>query len=113
MSQSKSRPVAIYPVLVWLVINAVFYLAEVTILNDYADLNNSIMLVLSVMSIIGLALIRKSGAALTAFTLSYGFAFNVFNVIYYQIYLLNGTSAIINAIMIVLIFKTIFDDKFR
>ena len=61
----------------------------------------------------GLTLIRKWGAALTTFTLIYAFAFNTFNVIYYALYLLNGTSAIINAVAIIYMFKNIFTKKFN
>ncbi len=96
-----------------MIINAIFYTAELTTLNDVIDLNNSIMLFLWVISILGLALMRKWGAALSAFTFSYAFAFNTFNVIYYEIYLLNGTSAIINAVAVIMIFIQIFKDKFR
>jgi hypothetical protein len=66
-----------------------------------------------VVSIVGLSLMRKWGAALTTFTLIYAFAFNTFNIIYYSIYLLNGLSAIINAIATVYIFKSIFASRFR
>jgi hypothetical protein len=56
---------------------------------------------------------KKWGAALTAITLSYAFAFNVYNVIYYYLYLVNGTSAIINAIALIVIFIEIFKSKFH
>ena len=65
--------------------NAVFNLAEVTILGDIADFNNFIMLVLSLLSIIGLVLMKKWGAALAESTLSYAFAFNIFNIIYFEL----------------------------
>ncbi len=113
MSQNQTRSPAIYALLIWMIINATFYTAELTTLNDAMDLNNSIMLVLWVISILGLALMKKWGAALSAFTFSYAFAFNTFNVIYYEIYLLNGTSAIVNAIAVIVIFTQIFKNKFR
>jgi hypothetical protein len=103
----------IYAILVWMLFNTFFYALELTIFNDVADLNNSIMLILWVLSIVGLSLMRKWGAALTTFTLIYAFAFNTFNIIYYSIYLLNGLSAIINAIATVYIFKSIFASRFR
>jgi hypothetical protein len=53
-----------------MVFNAIFYLAELTIFKDAADLNNSIMFVLWVLSIMGFALMKKWGAVLAAFTLS-------------------------------------------
>jgi len=112
MLENKQRSPTIYALLIWMLFNAIFYLAELTIFNDAVDLNNSIMLVLWVLSIVGLAWMKKWGAALTAFTLSYAFAFNVFNVIYYYLYTLNGTSAIINAIALIVIFRKIFANRF-
>jgi hypothetical protein len=96
-----------------MVFNAIFYLTELTLFNDVVDLNNSIMLVLWVISIMVLVLMKKWGAALAAFTLSYAFAFNVFNVIYYYLCMVNGTSAIINAIAVIVIFIEIFSSKFH
>jgi hypothetical protein len=112
-SQNKSRSPAIYALLVWMVFNAIFYLAELTIFKDAADLNNSIMFVLWVLSIMGFALMKKWGAVLAAFTLSYAFAFNVFNVIYFYLYTLKGTSAIINGVALIVIFIEIFSNKFH
>ena len=112
MAENK-RPVGIYAVLAWMIFNAVFYALELTIFNDAADLNNSIMLVLRVFSVIGLISVRKIGAALATSTLIYALAFNTFNVIYYSIYLLNGTSAIINLIAAIYMFRIIFANKFR
>lgn len=44
MSQNKSRSPTTYALLVWMIFNAIFYVAELTIFNDTEDLNNSIML---------------------------------------------------------------------
>jgi len=98
-----------------MVINAIFMLLEIAVFNDAADLNNSVLLVLWVLSIAGLATMRKVGAAFATFSLNYAFAFNAFNVIYFHptATTLNGTSAIINAIAIVYLFKNIFENKFR
>jgi hypothetical protein len=112
MLENKHRSPTIYALLIWMLFNAIFYLAELTVFNDAVDLNNSIMLVLWVLSIVGLASMKKWGSALAAFTLSYAFAFNVFNVIYYYLYTLNGTSAVINAIALIVIFREIFSNKF-
>ena len=112
MSNNK-KPAGVYAVLAWMIFNAVFYALEITILNDAVDLNNSIMLVLWVLSIIGLLSMRKLGAALATFTLIYAFAFNTFNVIYFSIYLLNGTSAVINIIAVIYMFRIIFANKFK
>ena len=80
----NKRPVGIYAVLAWMIFNAVFYALELTIFNNAADLNNSIMLVLWVFSVIGLISVRKIRAALATSTLILALAFNTFNVIYYQ-----------------------------
>lgn len=42
-----------------MVINAVFMALEVTVFNDVADLNNSILLILWVLSTAGLLLMKK------------------------------------------------------
>jgi|WetSurMetagenome_2_1015567.scaffolds.fasta_scaffold94395_2 hypothetical protein len=113
LKDSPKKSGALYAVLVWMIVNVVFYALELTVFNDAADLNNSIMLVLWVVSTLGVVLMKKWGAALAAFTLTYAFAFNVFNVIYYQIYLLNGISATINAVAAAYLFKTMFENKYR
>ena len=97
-----------------MVINAVFMVLELTVFNDAADLNNSILLILWACSTVGLYLLRKWGAALATFTVIYAFSFNAFNVIYFPpARLLNGVSAIINAVAVVYIFKNIFANRFR
>jgi hypothetical protein len=75
---------------------------ESTVFNDAADPNNSILLVLWVVSIVGL-LSERFGAAVAIFTLLYSFAFNAFNLLYFgaSIALLNGVSAAINAAAII------------
>ncbi len=114
MTENKtSRPPAIYAVLAWMVINAVFMALEVTVLNDAADLNNSILLILWLASIAGLLLMKKAGAAIATFTVIYAFAFNTFNVIYFQLYTINGPSAIINAVAAIYLFWTIFQNKYK
>lgn len=114
MGNKSSNSPAIYAVLAWMVINAVFMVLELTVFNDAADLNNSILLVLWVLSIGGLSLMRKLGAAVATFSLTYAFSFNAFNMIYFpEARLLNGTSLIINGIAIVYIFRSIFGNRFR
>ena len=99
MSNIKSRiGPATYGIIVWMVINAVFMALELTVFNDAADPNNSILLVLWIVSIAGLFLMKKYGIAIATFALIYAFSFNAFNLIYFgiSIALLNGISAIIN-----------------
>jgi hypothetical protein len=115
MESQSGRSPAVYALLVWMAINAAFFALELTVFEDAADLNNSILLILWVLSFVGLFSMRKLGAAVTTFSLIYAFSFNAFNVIYFSPFttLLNGTSALINAIAIVYMFKSIFENRFR
>ena len=95
----SKRPPVTYAIVVWVIINAVFMALELTVFNDAADLNNSILLVLWVVSADSLLFLKKYGLAIAAFAVIYAFSFNAFNLIYFgsSIELLNGISAIINA----------------
>lgn len=96
-----------------MIINVFFFALEITVFNDAADLNNSILLILFILSTIGLLSMRKAGAALALFTLIYTFSFNAFNVIYFpEVRLLNGISAIVNVAAIVYMFISIFQSKY-
>ena len=62
MSEFKTKKkLAIYAITTWMIINAVFMTLEVTIFNDISDLNNSILLILWVVSIAGLFFIKNMG----------------------------------------------------
>ncbi len=91
---------ATYAIVVWMLINVVFMALELTVFNDAADPNNSILLVLWVVSAASLLFIKKYGEAISVFTLIYAFSFNAFNLLYFglSITLLNGISAIINLV---------------
>jgi hypothetical protein len=95
--ETKRSP-AIYAIATWMIINAVFMALELTVFKDAADLNNSILLVLWIVSTPSLLFIKKYGSAIATFTLIYAFSFNAFNLIYFgsSIALLNGVSALIN-----------------
>ena len=113
MSETKPK-FPRYAIVTWMIINAVFYALEVTIFNDSADLNNSILLILMIVSTAGLLSMKKIGVALATFSLIYAFSFNAFNVIYFpDVRLLNGVSAIINAIAIVYMFISIFQNRYK
>ena len=113
LAQSKRTP-TIYAIAAWMIINVIFFGLEITVLNDAADLNNSILFVLFILSTIGLLSMKKAGAALTLFTLIYAFSFNSFNVLYFpEVRLLNGISAIVNLAAIVYMFISIFQSKYR
>ena len=95
---SKKAP-AVYAIVAWMVINVVFMALELTVFNDSADPNNSILLILWAVSIASLLFMKKYGVAIATFALIYAFSFNAFNLIYFgfSIALLNGISAVINA----------------
>jgi hypothetical protein len=114
MAQFKlKRSPAICALIVWMVINAIFMLLELTFFNDAADPNNSILLLLWIISIVGLLFLGKYGIAISAFTLTYAFAFNAFNLLYFgsSIALLNGVSAIVNAFAIIYVLKSLVKEK--
>ncbi len=107
------RSPAIFAVVAWMVINAIFMALELTAFGDAADLNNSILLILWAASIVGLLTMKKAGAAFATFTLVYAFSFNAFNLIYFtEVYVLNGTSAIINGVAATYMFYAVFSQKF-
>ena len=115
MSEIKPRrfSAGTIAVAIWLAINAVFMALEVTILNDVADFNNSILLILSIASLVGLFVVRKYGIALTTFTVIYAFSFNAFNLIYFGSSMLNGTSALINAVAATFLFATLMKSAYK
>ena len=82
---------------------------ELTVFNDTADPNNSVLLILMAASTLGLFFARNIGLPLAAFTVTYAFAFNAFNLMYFgtQVLLLNGTSAIINLLAAIFLYATI------
>jgi len=80
--------------------------------EDYLDLNNWIELGLWTSSIVGLLSMKKWGASLTTFTLVYTLSLSVSIVIYYQIWL-NVIRIIINALLTVYMFRSLFADKFK
>jgi hypothetical protein len=75
MSMKPERTPAIFAIAAWIIVNIIFMTFELTVFNDAADLNNSILLILWIASIIGLLSMRKVGAALALFTLIYAFSF--------------------------------------
>jgi hypothetical protein len=112
--QKPSRfPVAVNALLVWMAINAVFFALEVTLFNDAQDANNSILLILWITSMATLLLTKKTGYAVSIFTLIYAFCFNAFNIIYFSAdlpfaaLLINIASAAINAVAFIYLFKTL------
>jgi hypothetical protein len=107
------RSIGIFGVAAWIAINILFMVLELTALNDSADLNNSVLLILWLSSIVALFSMKKWGAAIATFVFIYAFSFNAFNIIYFpDTSLLNGVSAIFNFIAISYMFRAIFAKKF-
>jgi hypothetical protein len=96
----QRRAPAIYAIVTWMIINIVFMTLELTVFNDAADPNNSILLILWVISTASLLFLKKYGLAIAIFTVIYSFSFNAFNLLYFglSIALLNGLSAIVNLV---------------
>jgi hypothetical protein len=114
MKQAAKRTLAIFAIAAWTIINVIFMILELTIFNDAADTNNSILLVLWSTSLVALLSMRKWGAAFVTFVLIYAFSFNAFNTIYFpETSLLNAISAIINAIAIAYMFRSILAGTFN
>jgi hypothetical protein len=105
---TKTSP-AIIAVTVWMAINAAFFALMLT--SDAMDANNSIVLVLMIISIITLLRSSKIGYGIAVFTLIYAFTFNAFNLTYFAEYLpftaliINALSAILNATAFIYLFK--------
>jgi hypothetical protein len=111
LNSNPKRQTALYLILVWMAINAVFMILELTIFGDSADLNNSIELVLWASSIAGLALAQKWGVALSTFTLIYTLSTSMGNIIYYSLWVVNAPRVVINAVLILYLFRKIFEGK--
>jgi hypothetical protein len=128
MSQLTKRPSGIYIVVVWLVINiAVFALL---IPGDTADLNNYIEPVLLAVSIVGLLLMKKVGAAFATATLCISLSTSMGIVLlnYYSLPTaetsevvntlltaagINALRIALNVVAVVYLFKLIFANKFH
>ena len=115
MSEKPSQkiPAAIYLVIVWAAINALFMVLELTVFGDSADLNNSIELILWIATVAGLVTMRKWGAAIATFTFSYTLSTSMGNVIYYSLWEINGPRVLLNAVIIIYLYRAISANKFK
>jgi len=110
MSENKSsRSPAIYLIVVWMAINILIMLMMLP--EDYMDPNNWIELMLWASSIAGSLLMKKWGVALATFTLCYTLSTSVGILIYYQIWI--NAVRFINIPLILYMFKSIFEGKFK
>jgi hypothetical protein len=80
--------------------------------GDTADFNNWLKISLSSISIAGLLSMKKWGAEIVIFTLCYTFTSSLGNVMYFHIWI-NALRVVINALLIVLVSKWIFEGKFK
>ena len=108
MSEASKRTTATYLIILWMVTNIVLLLLLLP--ADYMDLNNWIELGLWISSIGALLSMRKWGIAFATFTLIYTLSTSVSILIYYQVWL-NALRVIINAAVIVYLFKSLLENK--
>jgi hypothetical protein len=101
------RPNVNYAIVVWMIVNIVLMVLMI-LGGDWMDLNNWIEIALWSSSIAGLLSARKWGIALALFTMIYTMSTSVGILVYYQIWL-NAIRVIINAAVIVYLFRTIFE----
>jgi uncharacterized membrane protein (DUF2068 family) len=80
--------------------------------GDYQDLNNWLEIGLWAASIAGLLSMRKWGAAFATFTLCYTLSISAGILIYYQVWP-NAVRVVVNAAVIVYMFRSIFAHKFK
>jgi hypothetical protein len=100
---------ATFAIVVWMAIN-ILLMASLIAGGDAEDLNNRLEIGLWFVSIAGLLSARKWGVAFAIFTLCYTLSTSAGILIYYQIWL-NAVRVIINAPIIIYLFKAIFEGK--
>jgi hypothetical protein len=128
MTLSANRPLGIYLIIVWMVINlAVFALL---IPGDATDLNNYIEPILLVLSMVGLLSMKKLGAAFAtcALCISLSTSMGIVLLNYYSFPTAETSEAVntlltaaginalrigLNIVAVVYLFKLIFANKFR
>lgn len=108
--QSAKRTPIIYALVAWAVINIIL-MALLTLSGDVQDLNNYIEIALWTLTIPALLSGRKWGAAFAIAVLMYTLSTSVGILIYYQVWL--NAVRLINIPAAVLLFKALFDGKFR
>ena len=108
MTQITKRPAAMFAIAFWLAIN-IFLMITLIANGDWQDLNNWIEIALWAISIPALLSMKKWGVAFAVFTLIYTLSTSMGILIYYQIWI-NALRVIINAAIIVYLFRRIFSD---
>jgi hypothetical protein len=100
-----------YGIIAWMALNIVLVII-LLIGGDIQDFNNWLEIALWTISIAGLLAMRKWGVAFAIFTLCYTFSSSLGNVLYFHIWI-NVIRVLINAGLIPLLFKWIFEGKFK
>jgi hypothetical protein len=109
-AEEHKRTMYIYLIAIWIAINVLLMLLMLP--EDYMDLNNWIELALWIASIAGWLSMKKWGAAFVTFTLCYTLSTSVGILIYYQIWP-NAVRVVVNAIIIVYMFRSLFAGRFK
>jgi hypothetical protein len=100
------RPSLFFGIAFWMAIN-VFLMITIIANGDWQDLNNWIEIALWAISIPALLSMRKWGVAFALFTLIYTLSTSMGIIIYYQVWI-NAFRVIINAAIIIYLFRRIF-----
>ncbi len=106
LAKTKTERLATYLIVIWMMINILLMIAMI-VSGDEEDLNNWIEIALWTFSIVGLLSMKKWGAAFAIFTLCYTLSTSMGILIYFQIWL-NAVRVIINPVIIIYLFRTIF-----
>ncbi|MFA5365858.1 MAG: hypothetical protein WC325_11815 [Candidatus Bathyarchaeia archaeon] len=118
-NQKPPKTAATYLILAWMAINLL--LMVLLIPGDIEDANNYVELILWSASIVGLWTMKKAGAALTTAVLcitlstSMGIVFLAYynNLMLEPVAYINALRIVINAAIIVYMFKNIFANKYQ
>ena len=118
MAENK-RPIGVYFVIVWMVLNIAVFLLLIP--GDQQDLNNYIEPVLLAASAIGLFTMKKAGAALATAVMCITIGNGVDNVLlaYYNnlmtepVAYVNALRVVLTVVAVVYLFKLMFAGKFK
>lgn len=112
MTQTKTkRYVTLYAIAAWMIVN-ILLMVLLIVNGDVADLNNWVEIALWTISIPALLSTKKWGIAFTLFTLIYTLSTSMGILIYYQIWL-NALRVLINLPIIIYLFNSVFQAKFK
>jgi hypothetical protein len=105
------RQSAMFAIAFWMTIN-IFLMITLIASGDVEDLNNWIEIALWAISIPALLSMKKLGAAFAIFALIYTLSTSMGILIYYQVWI-NALRVIINAAVIIYLFRALFKGNFK